>query len=169
MLRKACGSTTRRRVLTNVMPIDRDASACPDATELTPERTASATKEAVYTVKAISENRKNVDPTPTFGNPKTDRKKTTVSGVLRTTSTYPVATQRSGGAGDTRMAAMRVPRTSAPIAASSVSVMVVMKPSTNTSRLSRTASTDQRLPSGSASEGGYLSQPRGARAVSFSP
>ena len=47
MLANACGSTTSRSVWPKVIPTEREASAWPAATELMPERTASATKAAV--------------------------------------------------------------------------------------------------------------------------
>ena len=53
-----------------------------------------------------------------------------MSGVLRTTLTYAVPTARSGGTGDTRMAATSVPSTRATAAAASVSFTVAVKPST---------------------------------------
>ena len=54
--------------------------------------------------------------------------KTSVSGVFRTISTYAVAAQRSGGAGETRIAASTVPRTSAMSAANAVSRIVIQNP-----------------------------------------
>src|SRR5690625_7260922 len=44
MVRKACGSTTNRRVPKNPSPIERAASACPTGTVLMTERTYSHTK-----------------------------------------------------------------------------------------------------------------------------
>ena len=46
-LRKAWGKTTLPSVWPKVNPMDRAASACPRLTEFTPERTASATNDAV--------------------------------------------------------------------------------------------------------------------------
>ena len=45
--RKACGSSTIRRFWLNVRPSDRAASAWPNGTVLTPERTVSQTNAAV--------------------------------------------------------------------------------------------------------------------------
>jgi len=63
-----------------------------------------------------------------WGRTKTTKKNATVSGVLRTTSTYAAPAPRRVGTGDTRIAASTVPSVSASTDASAVSASVVTNP-----------------------------------------
>src|ERR671927_829739 len=66
--------------------------------------------------------------TPTCGSPNAKRNSTTTSGELRNTVTQARPTKRSGGSGETRNAARRVPRTREPIAANKQRRSVPRKP-----------------------------------------
>src|SRR4029453_7319986 len=86
-VRKAWGRTISRSDWVKVRPMARAASAWPTPTALMPDRTASQKKAAWYTVTAITAKAMNDRRMSHWGRAKTAKKNTTVSGVLRTTST----------------------------------------------------------------------------------
>jgi hypothetical protein len=87
-VRNACGSTMVVRVCRKSRPSARAASACPGGTELMPERSASETNAAVYSDRAATAVMKREGNCRSISTmPNARKKKTTVSGVLRKTST----------------------------------------------------------------------------------
>src|SRR6266508_4648503 len=73
---------------------------------------------------------------PRAGRPNAAKKKITVSGALRKSVTYAVPIQRSGGTGEIRRTATRVPRMRAPIADRMHNWRVSQNPSRNVPMLS---------------------------------
>jgi len=84
----ACGKITSASDWPKVRPIARAASACPTPTELIPERGASLTKAEVYRVRQMTAVQKAIGAMmPNWGATSTMPKNTSVSGVLRSSST----------------------------------------------------------------------------------
>src|SRR4029453_15885805 len=104
-VRKAWGRTTSRSDWVKVRPMERAASAWPTPTALMPDRTAPQKKAAWETVAAITAKTKNDSRMSCWGRTNTAKKNTTVSGVLRTTSTEVAPAARGVGRGATRRAA----------------------------------------------------------------
>src|SRR5882757_2684356 len=118
------------------MPSARAASAWPGSTALMPERTASQTNAAVYTVSASTANRKNEVRTPIAGNPNVTQTNTNTRGVLRTMFTQLAPAKRSTGTGHTRIAASSVPSTNDTAPDSTNSLTVIQNARSRSGRLS---------------------------------
>jgi hypothetical protein len=86
----------------------------------------------------------------TCGSTNAEKKKTRVSGVFRSVSTYSMPTARSTGTGETRNAASTVPIAIASAADTNVSDSVVKKPSRYRSKLSKITPTASVLSAGRA-------------------
>src|SRR4051794_17601728 len=134
--RSACGTTTYRSDWKSVRPSAREASTCPTGTVFTPERTASATYAASYTVSTMMAVGVSGSRMPASGSAKTASSKRASSGTLMKNWTYRNAAARSTGMGLTRAIVTSTPRTMEPTPATTAISRVVPSAWTSGPRLS---------------------------------